>query len=301
MSYLKLENISKKFGKSQVLKEVSFAIEQNEIVALLGESGSGKTTLLRIIAGLEFANSGRVVVNDKVLQDETSFLKTEQRNVGVIFQDYALFPHLSVQQNIAYGLKDKKVDLIQDFLRIFELEAHAKKKPHQLSGGQQQRVAIARSIIVNPSLLLLDEPFSSLDQSLKRKVRSEISSILRRQSIPSILVTHDPDDAMEMADKIAILQKGEIVQFDTPENIYNSPKNAYVGDLTGGVNQIGEVLKRPHETKFLIQENGDFEVIKCNFYKGDYFVTATNLNDEKLLMNAIQKEKVVLGTRVEVK
>lgn len=301
MSYLKLENITKSFGKSQVLKEVSFAIEQNEIVALLGESGSGKTTLLRIIAGLEFANTGKVVVNDKVMQDASTFLKTEYRNIGVIFQDYALFPHLNVKQNIAYGLREKKDALLNDFLRIFELEEHAKKRPHQLSGGQQQRVAIARSIIVNPDLLLLDEPFSSLDQSLKRKVRSEISTILRRQNIPSILVTHDPDDAMEMADKIAILQKGEIVQFDTPENIYKNPINEYVGDLTGGINALEDRLVRPSDTKMLPADNGAYKVIKCSFYKGDYFITLQAKNNAKSFVNVIDKFSVEIGSLMDVK
>ncbi|SFT53814.1 iron(III) transport system ATP-binding protein [Lishizhenia tianjinensis] len=300
MSYLKLENITKSFGKSQVLKEVSFAIAQNEIVALLGESGSGKTTLLRIIAGLEFANSGKVVVNDKIMQDASTFLKTEHRNIGVIFQDYALFPHLNVKQNIAYGLTDKNERILQDFLRIFELEDHAKKRPHQLSGGQQQRVAIARSIIVNPDLLLLDEPFSSLDQSLKRKVRSEISTILRRQNIPSILVTHDPDDAMEMADKIAILQKGEIVQFDTPENIYKQPINEYVGDLTGGINVINGKLVRPSDTKIRENEMGGYKVVKCSFYKGDYFITLQAVANPKEFINVIAKTRVELGSIMDV-
>ncbi|MDX1445088.1 ABC transporter ATP-binding protein [Lishizhenia sp.] len=300
MSYLKLENITKSFGKSQVLKEVSFAIEQNEIVALLGESGSGKTTLLRIIAGLEFANTGNVMVNEKVMQDASTFLKTEHRNIGVIFQDYALFPHLNVKQNIAYGLRDKNEALLNDFLSIFELTEHAKKRPHQLSGGQQQRVAIARSIIVNPDLLLLDEPFSSLDQSLKRKVRSEISTILRRQNIPSILVTHDPDDAMEMADKIAILQKGEIVQFDTPENIYKNPINEYVGDLTGGINVLEGRLVRPSDTKMVPTEKGSYKVVKCSFYKGDFFITLQATDNPKAFVNVIEKYRVEVGSLMDV-
>lgn len=300
MTYLKVKNITKSFGKSKVLKNVDLAIEKNEVVALLGESGSGKTTLLRIIAGLENADQGEILLDERILENRQLFLKAEQRKVGVIFQDYALFPHLSVRQNVSYGLKKNETSKVDQILKSFELLEHAKKKPHQLSGGQQQRVAIARSIVVNPSLLLLDEPFSSLDQSLKRKVRSEISNLLRQQNIPSILVTHDPDDAMEMADKIAILQQGEIVQYDTPEKIYHAPVNEYVGNLTGGINVINGELKRPVHTSFIKDESSLIEVIKSNFYHGQFFISAVSKRDNAIY-HSVSTENLESGTKVSVK
>jgi iron(III) transport system ATP-binding protein len=236
MEKLQLNNITKRFGEELILDDVSLAVANNELVALLGESGSGKSTLLRIIAGFESAEKGEIIIAEQTVASDSVFLKPEDRSVGFIFQDYALFPHLSVERNISYGLKgksDAEKAKLNQLLKVFELEEVRSKKPSKLSGGQQQRVAIARALAVQPVLLLLDEPFSNLDQSLRGKVRKEIQRIKEEFETPMLLVTHDPDDALELADKIAVLQNGKIVQFDTPEKIYRQPLNQYVADLFG--------------------------------------------------------------------
>lgn len=292
---LEVVNVSKKFDKQPVLNAISFAVKQGEIVALLGESGSGKTTLLRIIAGLESNDSGTITVNKKVLSDTTTFLKPEKRNVGVVFQDYALFPHLSVEKNIRFALKSK--ENIETYLTAFELLAHRNKKPSQLSGGQQQRVAIARSLIVNPSLLLLDEPFSSLDQSLKRTVRTEIASILKKEQITSIFVTHDPNDAMQIADKIAVLQNGKIIQFDTPEQLYRKPKNMYVGNLTGIINEFNGELFRPERLRVKENVNGAFIIKQITWQNGSYLLKIEN---EHHSLYVLSETKTFNQKRVDV-
>lgn len=258
MTALSVKNISKSFGTLKVLDEVSIDVGKNELVALLGESGSGKSTLLRIIAGFEQADNGEVILCDKVLTNKDVFVKPEERGVGIIFQDYALFPHLSVRKNISFGVKKAldKEEKINRLLEIFELQEQANKKPASISGGQQQRVAIARALAVNPRLLLLDEPFSNLDQTLRRKVRSEIRRVQRQFEIPMILVTHDPDDAIELADKIAVLQDGKIVQIDTPKNLYFNPSNEYVASLFGAYSIFNNQIIRPENIDF---SKSDFE------------------------------------------
>jgi len=254
MEKLRLENITKKFENEVVLDQVSFSIKDNELIALLGESGSGKSTLLRIIAGFENADEGSVRIEDEISSDENHFVKPENRNVGLIFQDYALFPHLTVEKNIAFGLSKSDSDSkekISYLLKVFELEEVKNKKPGKISGGQQQRVAIARALAVNPILLLMDEPFSNLDQSLRLKIRKEIRKIKEEFKIPMLLVTHDPDDAMELADKIAILQDGKIVQFDSPSNLYNNPLNQYVANLFGPNVEFNNKLKINYQDTIL--------------------------------------------------
>jgi iron(III) transport system ATP-binding protein len=236
MEKLRLENITKSFGAEKVLEDISFTIENNDLVALLGESGSGKSTLLRIIAGFEKLDSGKVSISNQLVAEKGYSAKPESRNVGFIFQDYALFPHLTVEQNISFGMvksSPEEKEKLERLILNFELQDVKSKKPSQISGGQQQRVAIARALAVNPVLLLLDEPFSNLDQSLRLKIRAEIKRVKEEFNTPMLLVTHDPDDAMELADKIAILQEGKIVQLDTPLNLYKNPLNEYVANLFG--------------------------------------------------------------------
>ena len=251
MYKLVVNNVSKSFDKVKVLTNCSFTVNNDEIVALLGESGSGKSTLLRIIAGFEVADKGTVGLKDNLLQATNVYINPEHRNIGFIFQDYALFPHLSVEKNIGFGIKDKnKVKAkVDELLEIFELKEQRKSKPSDLSGGQQQRVAIARALAVNPDLLLLDEPFSNLDQNLRRKVRQEILKIHRSFKIPMILVTHDPDDALELADKVAVLQYGEIIQIGKPSDIYFNPVNEYVASLFGDGTWVNGVFYRPEQVE----------------------------------------------------
>jgi iron(III) transport system ATP-binding protein len=234
MSKLRLQHISKSFRNTKVLDDVCFEMGEHEILGLLGESGSGKSTLLRIIAGFESPDSGQVVVDNEVLVGDECFVKPEKRDVGMIFQDYALFPHLSVEQNISFGVKSSQEKLrVNELIDLFELGDQLNKKPAQLSGGQQQRVAIARALAAKPRVLLLDEPFSNLDQSLRRKVRAEIKRVNTEFGIPLVMVSHDPEDALELADRIAVIQNGKLIQIDTPENLYNHPVNEYIGSLFG--------------------------------------------------------------------
>jgi iron(III) transport system ATP-binding protein len=299
MEKLKLENITKKFDKELVLDQVSFSIDDNELIALLGESGSGKSTLLRIIAGFEKPDDGKVFISEELVANNNVNRKPENRNVGFIFQEYALFPHLSVEQNIAFGLSKSNgnsKERIAHLLNIFELEEVKAKKPNKISGGQQQRVAIARALAVNPVLLLMDEPFSNLDQSLRLKIRKEIKKIKEEFKTPMLLVTHDPDDAMELADKIAILQDGKIVQFDTPINLYNNPLNQYVANLFGPNFKFQNRFLRPEHIDL---SGSDFEgkIVKIEFSSRG-FLLGINYQDINLTARINNKDNYRIGDKI---
>ncbi|MGG1664244.1 ABC transporter ATP-binding protein [Brevibacillus sp. NRS-1366] len=208
MTFFQMEEISFGYGKGndRVIRDFSLRMEQGEIVGILGQSGCGKSTLLRLIAGLEEPTAGRIVINGKVLVDQRQFVEPEQRGVGMIFQDYALFPHLTVEQNILFGLhrltKTERKERLGEMLELVQLEEYGRRFPHELSGGQQQRVAFARALAPRPSILLMDEPFSNLDADLKKKIREELKQMLRAANITSILVTHDKEDAQTICDRI---------------------------------------------------------------------------------------------------
>lgn len=201
-------------AKTRALDNFTLKIEKGEVISILGRSGSGKSTVLRLLAGLEKPEKGRLVIQDEVLFDDKTFLQPEKRGIGMVFQDYALFPHLTVAENILFGLfRMKKADKkkrLQEVLELVELQDFGKRYPHQLSGGQQQRVAIARAVAPNPHLILLDEPFSNLDAELQGKIREELRDILKKANITSIFVTHDEKDAHILADRIVKLKDGRI-------------------------------------------------------------------------------------------
>lgn len=220
-------HFSYKGAQAETIKGFSISITKGEIVSLLGDSGSGKSTILRLIAGLEMPNQGVVVVNDCVCCDDCQFMPPEQRGVGMVFQDYALFPHMTVLDNVKFGLsKLSRTDRLKranEVLELVEMTEYKKRYPHQLSGGQQQRVALARALAPNPKLLLLDEPFSNLDKELQYKIREELYSILKRAQITSIFVTHDEDDAHTIADRIVKLDKGKISKIGRPCDMLGTP------------------------------------------------------------------------------
>uniref|UniRef100_UPI0035948006 ABC transporter ATP-binding protein n=1 Tax=Aquiflexum sp. TaxID=1872584 RepID=UPI0035948006 len=243
MRILSLQHINKKYNKADefAVNDVSFDVEEGEILALVGESGSGKTTLLRLIAGLEHPDSGSISLMGQTIVEGVKSVPAHERQVGMVFQDYALFPHLTILENVKFGLQKAKGNSEQialDTLQLVGLKEDFSRYPHQLSGGQQQRVALARAIAPNPKILLMDEPFSNLDAMLKDQVREEIRQIIKKTGITAIFVTHDTRDALSTADRIAILHKGYLQQIDIPKNLYENPVNPYVANFFGKRNEI---------------------------------------------------------------
>lgn len=239
---LKLHQLSHRFGQQQALTDVELNLNAGEVLCLVGPSGCGKSTLLRLIAGLERVQSGTITLGDDVIASPRHHVKPEQRDIGLVFQDFALFPHLSLQDNVAFGLhalpRQERKELALAMLERVGLGDRANDFPHQLSGGQQQRVALARALAPRPRLLLLDEPFSNLDIRLRQRMRLDTLHLLKTSGIASILVTHDPDDAMFMADRIALLNSGKIIQLGTPEALYQHPQSPFAAEFFGDVNQL---------------------------------------------------------------
>jgi ABC-type Fe3+/spermidine/putrescine transport system ATPase subunit len=232
--------VGKSFGEAMVLDNINFSVDEDEIVVLLGASGSGKTTILRIVAGLEMPDSGMIVLHGKNVTD----LPARIRGTGVIFQSYALFPKMTVEQNIGYGLrirrrKRKEVrETVDRLIELVHLEDHRKKYPSQLSGGQQQRVAIARALAHEPEVLLFDEPFGALDAQIRTMLRREIRSLLKEIRVPAIFITHDQEEALELGDRIAVLNAGRLEQIGTPFEVYNKPATEHVATFLGAANII---------------------------------------------------------------
>ena len=246
-SILELRSVSCAYDPSRpAIKNISFSIREGEILCLLGPSGCGKTTVLRAIAGFEPVRSGQIFLSDRLVSSSTDTVPTEERRVGMVFQEYALFPHLRVADNIAFGLhrlsRAERTCRVQEMLRLTGLEGLERRYPHELSGGQQQRVALSRALVHNPVLLLLDEPFSNLDPDMASRMRQDLHALLRRTKTTTILVTHDHEEAFAMADRIAVLNQGEIEQLDAPELIYHIPASRFVADFVGQADFIpGEI------------------------------------------------------------
>jgi iron(III) transport system ATP-binding protein len=234
---LDVKQISCRYGDKVIIPQLSFAVKQGQIVSLLGPSGCGKTTALRAIAGFEPIYSGSIELAGRVLSTPDQTLAPETRKVGMVFQDYALFPHLTINDNIAFGIQDKekaeRVNKIDELLDMIKLKDHADYYPHQLSGGQQQRVALARALAPNPSILLLDEPFSNLDTELRRSLSLEVRDILKQNDITAILVTHDQSEAFTVADEIGILNEGLLQQWGQPKTLRQQPENEFVANFLG--------------------------------------------------------------------
>ena len=238
--YLVTERLVKRFDDAVAVDEVSLSVKRGEIFALLGSSGCGKSTLLRMLAGFEKPSSGRILLGG---QDVAS-LQPYARPINMMFQSYALFPHLDIWENVAFGLKRESLPRAQiqqrvgEMLDLVQLGAFAKRKPHQLSGGQQQRVALARSLAKRPKLLLLDEPLGALDKKLREQTQFELVNIIEKVGVTCVMVTHDQDEAMTMAGRIAVMSKGRVLQVGTPEEVYEHPANRFVADFIGNVNMF---------------------------------------------------------------
>jgi iron(III) transport system ATP-binding protein len=248
--YLKIVGVSKTFGRFTALRDVSFDARGGEFLCILGPSGCGKTTLLRIVAGLETQDSGRVFFQGK----DVSGLPVSKRNIGIVFQSYALFPNLTASQNVGYGLKNRRADReairrrVDELLELVGLQLMGPKYPAQLSGGQQQRVALARAMALSPDLLLLDEPLSALDAQVRLNLRSEVRQLQRRLGVSTVMVTHDQEEALTMADRILVMDHGRIVQSGTPSEVYNKPATPFVASFLGSMNFLGDAVKEASGT-----------------------------------------------------
>lgn len=236
---LETHRLTKVYDDNTVLSELSLAIKPGEFVTLLGPSGCGKTTTLRLVAGFDAPDGGSIVIQGETVADVHQSTPPDKRRVGMVFQEYALFPHLSVADNIAFGLRgrrDAKASRVETMLTLVGLEGLGGRMPHALSGGQQQRVALARALAPEPTILLLDEPFSNLDAALRKQVRGEVQQILRQTGTTSIFVTHDQEEALSLSDRVAVLFDGVLHQYDTPERIYNAPMSLPVASFIGEAN-----------------------------------------------------------------
>ncbi len=235
MAFLKFEDIDKSFGENNVISKFNLEVERGKFIVLLGPSGCGKSTLLRMIAGLEKIDNGKILLENNLLND----LLPSKRQIAMVFQSYALYPHMDVFQNISFGLKSEKIskndikDKVHEAAKILKIEELLDRRPKELSGGQRQRVAIGRAITRNPKLFLFDEPLSNLDAALRSEMRVEISKLHKKLKSNIIYVTHDQIEAMTLADKIVIMNKGKIEQFGSPEDIYNNPNNVFVAEFIG--------------------------------------------------------------------
>lgn len=247
MNGLHVVGLSHFYGNKQVLNNVGLMIPAGELVCLLGPSGCGKSTILRLAAGLEEVQQGTIVIDDVTVSSPEVHVNPERRHIGLMFQDYALFPHLSITDNVAFGLSGMPVDAVRtrvmDLLDQVDMTSHADSYPHTLSGGQQQRVALARALAPKPKLLLLDEPFSGLDTNLRQTIREETLSVLKRSGVATLMVTHDPEEAMFMADRIKIIgANGCILQAGRPHDIYYHPNHEFVAKLFGKMNRFEGVV-----------------------------------------------------------
>ncbi|EKP0304500.1 ABC transporter ATP-binding protein [Aeromonas veronii] len=242
MSCLQVENVSCRYNGRNVLEQLSLTVADNEIVCLLGASGCGKTTLLKAIAGLLPLVEGSIRLGDTLLDGPGASVPPEARNIGMIFQDYALFPHLTVADNVGFGLtkldRSARQQQVDEALALVNLQGLGDRYPHQLSGGQQQRVAIARALVCKPRLMLLDEPFSNIDTQVRMKLILEIRALLKQQGIGAIFVSHSKEEAFAFADRLALFRAGHIEQVGQPEQLYRRPQNRFVAEFLGGVNYL---------------------------------------------------------------
>jgi sulfate transport system ATP-binding protein len=252
-------DVTKKFGDFVALDSVSVAIPEGSLTALLGPSGSGKSTLLRVIAGLEQPDAGQVLLGD----DDVTHRPARARGVGMVFQHYAAFKHMTVWENVAFGLKVRKrprpeiKQRVHELLELVQLEGLAKRYPAQLSGGQRQRMALARALAVEPQVLLLDEPFGALDARVRKELRAWLRRLHDEVHVTTIIVTHDQEEAMEVAGQIVVINRGRVEQVGTPRELYDAPANEFVMSFVGPVNQIGDAYVRPRDISLGLEPTGD--------------------------------------------
>ena len=238
---IECRNLTKNYGTLTAVSDISLQLGENEFISVLGPSGCGKSTLLRLIAGLEVPSTGQVFLHDKEISGKKISLPPEHRKFGMIFQDFALFPHLSIEDNIAFGVNgssSEKLQKVKELLKLVDLSHLIKIMPHQISGGEQQRIAVARALAPNPRLILMDEPFSNLDNQLRQQLRLEIRDILKQEGVATILVTHDQVEAITFSDSVLLMREGKLVQTGSPEDIYQNPQTLWASSFVGEANHL---------------------------------------------------------------
>ena len=293
---VKFENITKKFNQTTAVDNVSCKFEAGTLTTLLGPSGCGKTTSLRIIAGLERATSGKILVDD----EDVTLLPATDRDVSMVFQSYALFPHMSVIENVSYGLKMiniEKKDYIEksiETLKLVNLEGYENRMPSELSGGQQQRVAVARAIVLEPKVLLFDEPLSNLDAKLRRQVREDIREIQQKLGVTTIYVTHDQEEALAISDKVIVMNNAVIAQEGSPKNLYNFPKNRFVANFIGDANVVEAKINNKNSNSY------DLKIAEMNIKVNSDIELDGNvsiaLRPEKIFINREKNENCIHAT-----
>jgi sulfate/thiosulfate transport system ATP-binding protein len=286
-----IENVSKKFENISALQNINLEIKTGSLTALVGPSGSGKSTLLRIVAGFEKPDNGRIWLAG----NDSTYQNIQQREIGFVFQNYALFPNLTVFENIAFGLKIKKIPQfrinarVKELLELIQLETFSEAYPYQLSGGQRQRVALARAIAIEPKLLLLDEPFGALDPKVRKDLREWLKKLHSEVALTTLLVTHDQQEAMEVADQIVVFKNGKVEQFGTPQEIYDSPATPFVMNFVGTSNCISSEKTNLDTTKKIFETDTDF------YYRPHGFVLHLQKPEDKANPIKAKLEKIVYG------
>ncbi|HSQ89694.1 ABC transporter ATP-binding protein [Romboutsia sp.] len=307
MSYLVIKDVEKSYGDLKVLKKTSLNIEKGKLITLLGPSGSGKSTLLRSIAGLESIDNGSIIVDGVDITNK----EPKNRDVGMVFQQYVLFPNMTVYDNIAFGLKLKNMDKntvdkkVKEALALVELSNKATSYPHQLSGGQQQRVALARSIILEPKILLFDEPLSALDRKIRKNLQVEIKRIQRELDITSVFVTHDQEEAMIMSDEIYLMNNGGIEQKGSPQELYNHPKTSFVAKFIGTYNVFSkEDFEKHFKSNINVKEVAIrpevIQITKDNISNEEYNLKDCTVTDVSVIGNTIRYEVIKDGFIINI-
>jgi iron(III) transport system ATP-binding protein len=326
-SMIRLDGVTKRFGAMTAVDGASLCVGRGEVVALLGPSGCGKTTLLRLVAGFERPDEGAVEVAERRVADATTWIPPEERRVGMVFQDYALFPHLTVAENVGFGLpRRQRPRRVPELLDIVGLDGLGRRYPHELSGGQQQRVALARALAPEPELVLLDEPWSNVDPFLRESLRAEVAEIFRPLEVTVVLVTHDREEAFSLADRIALMRDGCVVQEGTSEELYFSPASRWAAEFVGAANvlpgrvvgdvvetsvgafpangasglEAAQVLVRPELLELEPDASGAAEVVGREFRGHDVFYRVL-LDGVELVSHRPSTEVVPLGARVSIR
>ena len=322
---IRARSVTKSYGSEIVLSDFNLDVWNGSIVGILGISGSGKTTALRLLAGFDKPDSGIIEMRNRVISSQDTFLPPEERNVGMVFQDYALFPHLNVEKNISFGLSrdEIKSGRLEEVLSMCNLETYRNKFPQELSGGQQQRVSLARALAPKPEVILLDEPFTSLDAHMARDLREEVVSLLRQTETTAIIVTHDQEEALSVCDVVSVLENGSVIQSATPQEIYLNPVSQTVANSVGDPNilkgfsvdgrvetSLGtfvtayngalDVSIRPECIELLLDSEGSYVVKECTFYGHDQVISFQNSKGEVFRARSLPNTIYEAGDKVNI-